>query len=103
MLVLWHVFTVGRPGSLIPPPYEVWLELQDLAFGGINDDAYSRTLHIHLLASVSRVYGGFALAVMVALPLGNADRPRAAGPAGDRSDPSDSPRPYRSPRGCRWR
>ena len=69
MLVLWHVFTVGRPGSLIPPPYEVWLELRDLAFGGINDDAYSRTLHIHLLASVSRVFGGFALAVIVALPL----------------------------------
>jgi NitT/TauT family transport system permease protein len=70
MLVLWHVFTVGRPGSLIPPPHEVWLELRDLAFGGINDDAYSRTLHIHLLASVSRVYGGFALALIVALPLG---------------------------------
>lgn len=70
MLIFWHVFTVGRPGSLIPPPYEVWLELQDLAFGGINDDAYSRTLHIHLLASVSRVYGGFALALLVALPLG---------------------------------
>ena len=70
MLILWHVFTVGRPGSLIPPPLEVWLELRDLAFGGINDDAYSKTLHIHLLASVSRVFGGFALAVVVALPLG---------------------------------
>ncbi len=70
MLVLWHVFTVGRTGSLIPPPHEVWLALQDLAFGGINDDAFSRTLHIHLLASVSRVYGGFALALIVALPLG---------------------------------
>ena len=60
MLALWHFATVGRPGSLIPPPYEVWLELRDLAFGGINDDAYSETLHIHMLASVSRVYGGFA-------------------------------------------
>jgi NitT/TauT family transport system permease protein len=70
LLVIWHVFTAGRPGSLIPPPYDVWLELRDLAFGGINDDAYSRTLHIHLLASVSRVYGGFALALIVALPLG---------------------------------
>ena len=70
LLLLWHVFTVGRPGSLIPPPYEVWLELRDLAFGGINDDAYSRTLHIHMLASISRVFGGFALAVIVALPLG---------------------------------
>src|SRR5437667_5613991 len=70
MLAIWHFATIGRPGSLIPPPYEVWLELWDLAFGGINDDAYSQTLHIHLLASVSRVYGGFALALIVALPLG---------------------------------
>jgi NitT/TauT family transport system permease protein len=70
LLAIWHFSTVGRPGSLIPPPHDVWLELEDLAFGGINDDAYSRTLHIHLLASVSRVYGGFALALLVALPLG---------------------------------
>jgi NitT/TauT family transport system permease protein len=70
MLAIWHFSTVGRPGSLIPPPHDVWLELWDLAFGGINDDAYSRTLHIHLLASVARVYGGFALALIVALPLG---------------------------------
>lgn len=70
LLAIWHFATVGRPGSLIPPPYEVWQELWDLAFGGINDDAYSRTLHTHLLASVSRVYGGFALALIVALPLG---------------------------------
>jgi NitT/TauT family transport system permease protein len=70
LLAIWHFSTTGRPGSLIPPPYDVWLELRDLAVGGINDDAYSGTLHIHLLASVSRVYGGFALALMVALPLG---------------------------------
>lgn len=70
LLAIWHFATVGRPASLIPPPYDVWLELRDLAFGGINDDAYSKTLHIHLLASVSRVYGGFALALLVALPLG---------------------------------
>src|SRR5260370_42409693 len=71
LLAIWHFSTVGRPASLIPPPYEVWLELKDLAFGGINDDAYSKTLHIHLLASISRVYGGFALALVVALPLGS--------------------------------
>jgi NitT/TauT family transport system permease protein len=70
LLAIWYFATVGRPGSLIPPPHEVWLQLQDLAYGGINDDAFSRTLHIHLLASVSRVYGGFALALAVALPLG---------------------------------
>ena len=70
LLAIWHFATAGRPASLIPPPYDVWLELRDLAFGGINDDAYSGTLYVHLLASVSRVYGGFALALMVALPLG---------------------------------
>jgi NitT/TauT family transport system permease protein len=70
LLAIWHFSTVGRPASLIPPPYDVWLELKDLAVGGVNDDAYSQTLHIHLLASLSRVYGGFALALIVALPLG---------------------------------
>jgi NitT/TauT family transport system permease protein len=70
LLALWHFATVNRPASLIPPPHEVWLELEDLAIGGINDDAYSGTLLTHLLASVSRVYGGFALALAVALPLG---------------------------------
>ncbi len=70
LLAFWHFATVNRPGSLIPPPYDVWQELEDLAIGGINDDAYSRTLHVHLLASMSRVYGGFALALLVALPLG---------------------------------
>ena len=70
LLAIWHFATSGRPASLIPPPYDVWLELQDLTFGGINDDAYSKTLHIHLLASVSRVYGGFALALIVAFPWG---------------------------------
>jgi NitT/TauT family transport system permease protein len=70
LLAIWHFSTVGRPDSLIPPPYDVWLELRDLAFGGINDDAYSGTLYVHLLASVSRVYGGFALAFIIALPLG---------------------------------
>lgn len=69
-LLLWHVATAGRPGSLIPPPLDVWLELRDLAIGGINDDAYSGTLMTHLLASVSRVFGGFGLALIVALPLG---------------------------------
>jgi NitT/TauT family transport system permease protein len=70
LLAIWHFATVNRPASLIPPPHDVWLELWDLAFGGINDDAYSGTLYIHLLASVARVYGGFAMALIVALPLG---------------------------------
>jgi NitT/TauT family transport system permease protein len=70
VLIVWHFLTYGQKYSLIPPPSDVALALWDLAFGGINDDAYSRTLHIHLLASLSRVYGGFAIALTVALPLG---------------------------------
>ncbi|MCP3468756.1 ABC transporter permease [Bradyrhizobium sp. CCGUVB1N3] len=70
LLAIWHFVTVGRPASLVPPPTEVWLELRDLAVGGINDDAYSGTLMTHLIASVSRVLGGFNLALIVALPLG---------------------------------
>jgi NitT/TauT family transport system permease protein len=70
VVVAWHFSTFGRKYSLIPPPNEVALALYDLAFGGIYDDAFSATLHVHLLASVSRVYGGFALALLIALPLG---------------------------------
>jgi NitT/TauT family transport system permease protein len=70
VLVVWHFATYGRKFSLIPPPSDVALELYDLAFGGIFDDAYSQTLHVHLLASMSRVYGGFAIALAIALPLG---------------------------------
>ena len=70
LLAIWHFATAGRPASLIPPPADVWLELRDLAVGGINDDAYSGTLMTHLVASVSRVFGGFGLALIVALPLG---------------------------------
>jgi NitT/TauT family transport system permease protein len=70
VVAVWHFATYGRKFSLVPPPSDVALELYDLAFGGIFDDAYSQTLHIHLIASMSRVYGGFALALAVALPLG---------------------------------
>jgi NitT/TauT family transport system permease protein len=70
VLVIWHFATYGRKFSLIPPPSEVAIELYDLAFGGIWDDAFSQTMHIHLLASLARVYGGFAMACAVALPLG---------------------------------
>jgi NitT/TauT family transport system permease protein len=42
----------------------------DLAFGGINDDAFSQMLLTDLIASASRVYGAFALAAVLALPIG---------------------------------
>ena len=69
-LLFWHFGTAGRAFTLIPPPWEVGRQLWDLAFGGVWDDLYSETLLTHTLASLSRVYGGFALAAVIALPLG---------------------------------
>lgn len=70
LAVVWHFLTAGKAYSLIPPPAEVWTALVDLAVGGINDDAFSGTLLTHLGASLSRVFGGFGLAVITALPIG---------------------------------
>ena len=70
LIVAWHVMTSGRQYSLIPPPASVAVALYDLAWGGVNDDAFSQTLHVHLFASISRVYGGFGLAALAALPVG---------------------------------
>lgn len=70
ILAGWHFATAGEGYSLVPPPAEVARATWDLAFGGIYDDAFSQTLLTHVLASVGRVLGGFALAVLVALPLG---------------------------------
>ena len=89
LLAIWHFATVNRPASLIPPPYDVWQELEDLAVGGINDDAYSGTLLTHLLRldqpRLWRLRAG-ARGRAAARP---ADRPRAAGAATDRSDHPD--------------
>ena len=70
LLFLWHWAVAAGMTQLIPSPAEVAEYMVDFAWGGIWDDAFSATLHIHLLASMSRVYGGFALAAIVAVPLG---------------------------------
>lgn len=70
LLVFWQVATRLRWTRLIPSPYEVAEYMVDFAVGGIYDDAFSGTLLTHLLASMSRVYGGFALAALFALPIG---------------------------------
>lgn len=70
LLGLWWIATVNKPEGLIPPPPAVGVALWDLAFGGINDDAFSGSLLIDVVASVSRVYGAFLLAAGIALPLG---------------------------------
>lgn len=70
LLAFWHLATTRGWTRLIPTPGETAEYMVDFAFGGIWDDAFSATLHIHLLASMQRVYGGFALAALVAVPLG---------------------------------
>src|SRR5260370_32141019 len=70
LLAFWQVATTQHWTRLIPTPYEVAEYMVDFAVGGIYDDAYSGTLLTHLLASMSRVYGGFALAALFALPIG---------------------------------
>lgn len=70
LLAFWQVATVNRWTRLIPTPFETAEYMVDFAVGGIWDDAFSATLHIHLLASLGRVYGGFLLAAAAALPLG---------------------------------
>ena len=42
----------------------------DLAIGGPEGDAFSGTLLSHLTASLTRVFGGFGLAALAAVPLG---------------------------------
>jgi NitT/TauT family transport system permease protein len=70
LLLFWHLATARRWTRLIPTPYETAEYMVDFVFGGIYNDAFSATAHIHLLASMSRVYGGFGLAMLAALPLG---------------------------------
>jgi NitT/TauT family transport system permease protein len=70
LLAGWHFAVQAGMTRLIPSPAEVAEYMVDFAVGGIWDDAFSATLHIHLLASMQRVYGGFALAALVAIPLG---------------------------------
>lgn len=70
LLLGWHLAVKAGMTRLIPSPAEVAEYMVDFAVGGIWDDAFSATLHLHLLASASRVYGGFALAALVAVPLG---------------------------------
>jgi NitT/TauT family transport system permease protein len=70
LLLFWHLAVKAGLTRLIPSPAEVAEYMVDFAVGGSWDDAFSATLHIHLLASMQRVYGGFALAALVAVPLG---------------------------------
>ena len=69
-MLLWH-FAVAFTGTrLIPSPREVAVMMYDFSFGGIYDDAFSATILTHIWKSMERVYGGFFLAALIAIPLG---------------------------------
>jgi NitT/TauT family transport system permease protein len=70
LLLGWHLAVQAGMTRLIPSPAQVAEYMVDFVVGGIWDDAFSATMHLHLWASMTRVYGGFALAALVAVPLG---------------------------------
>lgn len=70
LVVAWDVAVRVTGTRLIPPPRDVAIMLYDFTFGGVYDDAFSKTIHIHFWKSVQRVYGGFFAAVLVGVPLG---------------------------------
>jgi len=70
LVVLWHQLVRMTGTQLVPTPYEVALMMYDFTVGGIHDDAFSGTILTHLAASMERVYGGFALAIVLGVPLG---------------------------------
>lgn len=77
LLVLWHVGVVNAwrlpfdiEMAFVPTPIAVVDRLRDLFVGGVFDDAFSGTAWQHIWASTQRVFTGFALAVLTAVPVG---------------------------------
>ena len=70
LVAAWDICVRLTGTRLIPLPRDVGIMLYDFTFGGIYDDAFSKTIHIHFWKSVQRVYGGFFAAALVGIPLG---------------------------------
>jgi NitT/TauT family transport system permease protein len=70
LVVLWDRAVALTGTRLVPSPGEVAVMMYDFTFGGIYDDAFSATILIHVWKSMQRVYGGFLLAAVIAIPLG---------------------------------
>ena len=70
LLLAWDLCVRMTGTRLIPLPRDVAIMLYDFTFGGIYDDAFSKSIHIHFWKSVQRVYGGFFAAAAVGIPLG---------------------------------
>jgi NitT/TauT family transport system permease protein len=70
LVAAWQLSTGGKAYSLIPPPSTVVLTAWDYAFGGIRNDTYSGAFAANAIASITRVFLGFFVAMIVAIPLG---------------------------------
>lgn len=73
LLLAWHLSVVTGlvRQQQLPTPVEVTSTLVDLVFANSGAAGrYSGDLPAHALASLTRVYAGFALAVAIAVPLG---------------------------------
>jgi NitT/TauT family transport system permease protein len=70
LVLLWHVAVAYTGTRLVPSPHQVAVMMYDFSFGGIYDDAFSATILTHIWMSMTRVYGGFFLAAIIAVPLG---------------------------------
>jgi NitT/TauT family transport system permease protein len=70
LILLWDRAVAFTGTRLIPGPRQVAVMMYDFSFGGIYDDAFRGTILTHLVKSMQRVYGGFLLAAVVAIPLG---------------------------------
>jgi NitT/TauT family transport system permease protein len=70
LIAAWQLACGGKSYSLIPPPSTVVLTVWDYAFGGIRNDTYSGAFAANAIASIIRVFSGFFVAMIVAIPLG---------------------------------
>ena len=70
LLLGWDLCVRLTGTRLIPLPRDVAIMLYDFTFGGVYDDAFSKTIYIHFWKSVQRVYGGFFAAAALGIPLG---------------------------------
>jgi NitT/TauT family transport system permease protein len=70
LIVLWDRAVALTGTRLVPSPRQVAVMMYDFSFGGIYDDAFSATILTHVWKSMQRVYGGFLLAALIAIPLG---------------------------------
>ncbi len=67
---LWQ-FAASGPGATLPPPSQVWTDSRDLILDPFYDrGGLDKGLFWHLLASLTRVFQGFALSAVVGIGLG---------------------------------